>query len=175
MKQAQTSQQWWQEVSKDKEKLHAWLQKQHYGEVQASHRVHALVDQFRLTGNIKEKIETIAKDEARHAAWIKEILNARHIETLPTHEERYWKETMTFTDAIGAFAVAAHAEKMRLSRIEVIANDVTAPWDIREAFVKILMDEVLHEKIFRELTPKEEYERARGFHEKGAESLGLTL
>ena len=63
---------------------------------------------------------------------------------------------------------------MRLERIRVIAQDETAPVDIRETFVKILKDEVWHEKAFTQLSTTEALNSTLGDYKLGREALGLS-
>jgi rubrerythrin len=170
-----TSAQWWQEVKSNPAKLNAWLQKQHWGESLAAQRVAMIKVKFELTPEQAANVDRVAADEAKHAKWIRELLTVRGLHPLSEHAERYWAKALTFRDAIGAFAVAAHAEKMRLERIRVIANDESAPHDIVEVFRKILPDEEAHEEIFRNMTPVAEYEAARANHDAGVRELGLVI
>ena len=71
-------------------------------------------------------------------------------------------------------AVAAHAEGMRLERIRVIADDESAPVDIRDTFTKILKDEVWHEKAFTNLSTPDALGATMGDYKLGREALGLT-
>lgn len=164
-----TSQVWWKEVKNSPEKLAAWLQKQEFGERLAAKRVSELAERMNSA-----PIRKIAKEEGVHAEWVLNLMRVRNIPAITEHPDRYWAHA-TFTNDQEAVAVAAHAEKMRLERITVIANDVTAPYDIVTTFRKILSDETEHEEVFRLLSSKEHYEAARKNHERGASALGLTI
>ena len=170
-----TSLQWWEEIKTDEHQLNAWLLKQHYGEKTAYTRITELQNRV-PDRKSKQILNLIAEQELTHSEWIEGLLTTRNFIPIATHSERYWKETLndslTLTEL---FAVAAHAEGMRLERINAIANDKTAPPDIREVFVKILKDETFHEKAFKALAGEIAYEAARGNHEKGLASLGLVI
>jgi rubrerythrin len=175
-----TSQQWWDEVKSDEMKTKAWLRRQWRGEVTASFRIQRLAKQFTDEESQEHKIlNAIAHQEEQHASWIKELLDARGIEVdgtdIASAENRYWAETLPgIKDFTTGTAVAAHAEGMRLDRIRVIANDKQAPEDIRDAFTKILKDEVWHEAAFTKLSTPEAMEETRHNHRAGLEALGLT-
>ena len=70
-------------------------------------------------------------------------------------------------------AVAAHAERMRLERIRVIAKDNTSPADIRQVFAKILPDEEFHETAFKKMAGQEAMEKTAAAHARGADLIGL--
>jgi rubrerythrin len=71
-------------------------------------------------------------------------------------------------------AVGAHAEKMRLERIEAIAQDPGAPPDVRAVFTRILPEERFHERAFREMAGGAALRAAEGAHELGRLALGLS-
>ena len=171
-----TSAQWWAEVKASPEKFNQWLVRQYTGEVTAADRIVALGETYGATGRQARVLEVIAGQERQHAEWIKELLVARGIDpTIEQAEKRYWAEAMTaIEDLDTGTAVAAHAEKMRLERIEVIANDADAPLDVRETFVKILRDELFHERAFREMSSPEAMARTADKHELGMRALGLV-
>ena len=89
-------------------------------------------------------------------------------------QERYWNITLPGAkDHARATAIAAHAERMRLERIRVIANDPKAPRDIRETFQLILPMEERHERTFRELSTAEALKATESDHAAGMMALGL--
>lgn len=163
-----TSQVWWNETKNNPAAFAMWLQKQEFGERLAAKRVLELAERLNSA-----PIRKIAHEEAKHANWVLSLLKARNIPAITEHPDRYWAEA-TFSNDQEAVAVAAHAEKMRLERISVISADLTAPFDVVKVFRKILSDEVRHEEVFRTLSTSENYEAARGNHERGAAALGLT-
>lgn len=173
-----TSQEWWDETKNDPEKLHAWLQKQYTGEVTAATRIMEFRDKF-ASNNPKasKSLEYIAGQERKHAKWIGELLNNRGYQpVIAEPHKRYWKEALPgIADFETGSAVAAHAEKMRLDRIRVIANDKTAPHDIVEVFRKILPEEEFHERRFRAMSTPEAMQATLANHEAGAASLGLVV
>ena len=91
---------------------------------------------------------TIAAQERTHASWVGQLLQARGVTPqLLDKDDRYWRETLTGIDSLeSGAAVAAHAEDMRLARIEVIASDSDphVPDDIRSVFARILPQERFH-------------------------------
>lgn len=173
-----TSKQWWEEIKADNTKLENWLQRQWRGEVTAAYRILRLASYVDQNSREYKILDKIADQERQHARWIEEILESRGIEVLvddiKNAEQRYWAQTLpSIKDFVTGTAVAAHAEKMRLERITEIANDETAPEDIRSVFKKILVDEVWHESAFRNLSTPEAMAAMSGSHELGKQSLGL--
>lgn len=172
----QTSQQWWEATKNDPDRFNHWLVRQYTGEVTAASRITKLALDFNATGRNAKVLEVIAQQEAQHAEWIKGLLETRGVETvIEPAEDRYWAATLPGIDSLDTgTAVAAHAEKMRLDRIMVIANDPEAPSDVRETFAKILRDELFHERAFREMSSQEALDRTAGNHDLGMQALGLT-
>jgi hypothetical protein len=90
-------------------------------------------------------------------------------------QDRYWQRTVPeVTDLATGAAVGAHAEKMRLQRIEAIANDADADADIRSVFARILPQERFHERAFRSLATPAALAATEGAHELGRRVLGLS-
>lgn len=172
-----TSKQWWDEVKASPEAINEWLQKQYTGEVTAADRIVRLGEQFDANPKAQKILATIAAQEAQHAEWIRALLVVRGINPeVGNAEKRYWAKTLPgIVDFETGAAVAAHAEKMRLERIQVICDDEDAPWDIRYTFKKILKDELWHEKAFRALSTDDALEKTLHGHEEGRESLGLVI
>lgn len=171
-----TSQTWWNEVKQSPTLLADWLVKQYRGEVTAASRIRAFSNKFGPTDKLKHVLEVIAGQEETHASWIKELLITRGlVPSIDNAENRYWAETLPGINSFetGA-AIAAHAEKMRLERIEVISNDEQAPSDIRDTFLKILKDELFHEKTFREMSTSEAMLVTTKGHQLGMQTLGLV-
>ena len=170
------SQAWWEDVKNDDKKLSAWLRRQYIGEVTAAERIKKLSDVFCSNDAIRTMLGLISSQEILHAEWVLELLNSRNITvTVKNPEERYWKAALR---AVGSFetaaAIAAHAEGMRLERIAVIAGDVSAPEDIRNVFMKILKDEIFHEKAFKFMAGNEALEATLNDHNQGRKLLGLV-
>jgi rubrerythrin len=171
-----TSQQWWDEVRVDEAKLNDWLVRQFRGEISAFVRITKFAEEFATEDPVANRIlRTIAGQEQQHATWVLDLLRSRDIDpSVDNAEDRYWSKTLP---AIKSFetgaAIGAHAEKMRLGRIKVIAADETAPNDVRQVFQRILKDELWHEEAFRRLAgPKAMADTAHS-HEAGMELLGL--
>lgn len=166
------SKQWWEAVKQDTNKLNNWLKKQYFGENQAYIRITELSERFD-----NKTLKVIADQEKQHSEWIRDYCLSKNIDISNIqHEERYWKEVnMDFESLEEAAAVGAHAEKMRLERIEVIANDPSFCPDLSDIFKNILKDEIFHERAFKDMTTEELYELNRHNHEKGAEKIGLTV
>ena len=118
----------------------------------------------------------IARQERDHARWIGDLLAARGLRVeVQTKADRYWREVMPgITDLATGAAVGAHAEQMRLERIEAIAADATAPADIRAVFAAILPQERFHARAFAQLATPEAMARTAGAHALGRAALGLT-
>lgn len=172
-----TSATWWAETRADPQRLLAWLLAQYRGEVTAAQRILALRDRHAAPGTRAHRVLTvIARQERDHAGWVGELLRVRGIEPelRGAAEARYWRHTLPgIADLETGCAVGAHAEAMRLSRIEVIAADTSAPPDIREVFARILPQERFHERAFRSLASPDSIERTRDAHELGLRALGL--
>lgn len=154
-----------------------WLVKQYRGESTAAARILAFIDRFVIDDDVKARLALIAEQERRHAMWIKALLRKREIEPSVTDAEtRYWRETLPAIDSFNTgAAVAAHAEAMRLERIHTIVDDVTAPVDVREVFKLILIDEIEHERTFRDLAGQHALDMTANSHERGRAALGLEV
>ncbi len=172
-----TSAAWWERIRSDVNRLHGWLYDQYRGEVTAASRIEALRDRFCAPGNRAYRILTvIARQERDHARWIGDLLAARGLGVeVQGKADRYWREVMPgITDLATGAAVGAHAEQMRLERIEAIAADATAPADIRAVFEAILPQERFHARAFAQLATPEAMARTAGAHALGRAALGLT-
>jgi hypothetical protein len=169
---------WWAATRDDPARLMAWLQAQHRGEVTAAGRIEGLRDRHAAPGSRAYRtLSVIAGQERRHAAWVGELLAARGAapELAGSGEDRYWRRTLpAIADLETGCAVGAHAEAMRLARIEVIAGDASAPADIRAVFARILPEERFHERAFRGLATPGSLAATREAHELGLAVLGLT-
>jgi tRNA isopentenyl-2-thiomethyl-A-37 hydroxylase MiaE len=170
-----TPKQWWKETKADETKLNQWLIKQHRGEVTASKRILDFGEKYAPDSTSHMLLVMIAKEEGQHATWISGLLKKRGL-TPDTEnaEKRYWQATLPeVTSFETGAAVGAHAEWMRLKRIQVICEDDSAPSDIRKVFKKILKDEQFHAKAFREMAGLEALWSTYGAHQRGVELLGL--
>ena len=172
-----TSAQWWAEVKNDPAKFNEWLLKQYRGEVTASQRILEVAMDAENPAQVNI-LYTIANDEAQHAWWVKELLDARGIKVTDDSanaEKRYWATVkQSIKDFSTAMAIAAHAEAMRLERINTIAMDPDAPEDVREVFKRILTDELFHERAFRELAGTEAMADTKANADEGRRVLGLV-
>jgi len=168
---------WWAEVKADPARLMAWLFAQHRGEVTAADRIVVLRDAHAPAGSRAYRLLTVIADqERRHAGWVGELLRARGRApaVVGAAEARYWQRTLPgIADLETGCAVGAHAEQMRLERIEAIASDPAAPRDIREVFARILPQERFHERAFRSLATPDSLAATREAHELGRAVLGL--
>lgn len=173
---ATTTNSWWQATKADPQKLAAWLIDQLRGEATAAGRIRLLRDRFAGDDSARRVLSVIADQEETHATWVKELLAVRGLPTVVVDEpERYWQAPLAgIADFATGCAVGAHAERMRLERIEAIANDVDAADDIRAVFAKILPQERFHERAFRLLAGPDALERTRAAHELGRAALGLA-
>jgi len=124
----------------------------------------------------KNTVEKIAQDEERHAEWVGNLLRVRGLAPEKLDKtERYWDNTIKqITDWDTGCAVAAHAEEMRLERIEAICADPDAPSDIKEVFARILTDERFHAHAFRAFTTDDAMQRTLDGHLAGMNELGLV-
>lgn len=168
---------WWAHTRNDAARLTAWLYDQYRGEVTAASRIEALRDRFAAAGSRAYRVLTvIARQERDHAGWVGELLAVRGLRVVVQNKsDRYWREVVTGIDdlATGA-AVGAHAETMRLERIEVIVADASAPPDIRAVFAKILPQERFHARAFESLATPEAMARTANAHALGRAALGLA-
>jgi rubrerythrin len=172
-----TSAAWWAATRSHPEHLHAWLYDQYRGEVTAAGRIEALRDAFTEPSSRAHRVLTvIAAQERTHAGWVGELLAARGLPVEVTDKpDRYWREVVPeISDLATGAAVGAHAERMRLERIEVIADDPEAPADIRAVFARILPQERFHARAFAELSTAEALDRTKGAHALGRRALGLV-
>lgn len=176
-KPSRDSARWWEETRGDSERLVDWLFDQYRGEVTAAGRIECLRDAHARPGSRAHRVLTvIAGQERRHADWVAGLLKARGLEpeVRGEPESRYWARTLPgIADLETGCAVGAHAERMRLERIEVISADASAPADLRDVFTRILVEERFHERAFRALATPESLERTREAHALGREALGL--
>jgi rubrerythrin len=171
-----SSRQWWEATRDDPARLLAWLADQYRGEATAAGRIEALRDLHAEPGSRAHRILTaIAAQERRHAGWVAELLRARGHEPAPPHDHsRYWREPLAaIVDLATGCAVGAHAEAMRLERIETICDDPAAPPDVCAVFTRILPEERFHERAFRSLATPEALDATRDAHTLGRAALGL--
>lgn len=168
-----TSAQWWAELKTNPDQMVAWLHKQYWGEVGASQRIWSYcIDQ--APEKWVETLKVIAGQEQKHAGWIKDLLANRGLEPGPMHEARYWEKTLGQIDSFeSAAAVAAHAEDMRLERIETIAYDAQSPADIRKVFQDILKEERFHAAAFKKMAGSDAMAATLEAHIHGREAIGL--
>jgi hypothetical protein len=172
------SRRWWAGVRDAPERLAAWLLDQLHGEATAAGRIEQLRDAFAPAGSRAHRVlSAIATQERAHAAWVAELLRARGIKA-PARRgkpERYWSQTLPgIADLATGCAVGAHAERMRLARIEAIAEDPHGPPDVRGVFARILPQERFHERAFRALATPEALAATRERHALGVAVLGLV-
>jgi rubrerythrin len=176
-----TSQAWWAATKSDSKALEQWLRDQYRGEATAGPRIEALRDAFAEEGSRAWRVLTvIATQERKHASWVAELLRARGLAVgVEDKADRYWARVVpAIGDLATGAAVGAHAEAMRLERIEAIASDGAAASsslaDVVGVFRRILPEERFHERAFRALAGSEALARTRGAHALGREALGLA-
>lgn len=173
-----TSTSWWQRIKRDPARLHGWLYDQYRGEVTAADRIETLRDTYCERVDRGYRVLTvIAAQERDHARWVGELLAARGLDVAVINKpDRYWTRVLPgITDLETGAAVGAHAERMRLERIEAIAADPTAPVDVRQVFAAILPQERFHARAFAQLSTPEAMARTADAHALGREALGLTI
>ena len=170
------SQTWWQATRDDPSRLHGWLYDQYRGEVTAASRIELLRDRFAEPGSRAYRVLTvIAAQERDHAEWVGDLLAMRGLDPeVGDKPDRYWRQVLPgISDLETGAAVGAHAETMRLERIETIASDPQTPSDIRAVFARILPQERFHARAFASLATPEALARTALAHELGREALGL--
>jgi rubrerythrin len=172
-----TSNEWWALTRSDPAALRRWLRDQYRGEATAAVRIEILRDAFAAPGTRAHRVLTvIAAQERKHASWVGELLAARGLPAVVEEKaERYWPCVVgSIADLETGAAVGAHAERMRLERIEAIAADTSAPDDVRCVFARILPEERFHERAFRGLAGDVALRRTASAHALGREALGLS-
>ncbi len=172
-----TSATWWAATRSNERRLHAWLYDQYRGELTAADRIAGLRDAFAEPGTRAYRVlSAIAKQERAHASWVGELLAARGlVREVQPKPDRYWREVVPeITDLATGAAVGAHAEQMRLERIETIAADPEAPADIRRVFARILPQERFHARAFASLSNDVALRRTARAHALGRRALGLV-
>lgn len=175
-----TSQEWWNEVKNDPVKFNEWLIKQYRGEVTAVNRIRVFKENFATRERDRIVLDQIINQEIQHANWILDLLESRAVRPalwlFEEAEKRYWKDVLPGIESFETgSAVAAHAEKMRLERIRVIAGDEDTPDDVRDVFKRILSDEEFHTLAFTVMSSPDALEATRHDHERGMEALGLVV
>jgi Rubrerythrin len=171
------SQIWWAKTRDDAALFTAWLYDQFRGEITAAGRILGLRNKFTEPGTKAHTTLTIIADQERmHAEWIADLLRMRGLPVeVQTKNDRYWPAALqSITDLATGAAVGAHAERMRLARIKVIAGDQFAPADVRETFNRIMAQERFHERAFRDLATPEALAATIDAHELGLQALGLN-
>lgn len=172
------SQTWWDETKNNERLLVDWLMNQYHGEATAAIRIREFIDKFATKNSYHFfLLENIARQEEDHAKWVGSLLEARGVSAqLLLKTDRYWTETLPqITSFETGTAVAAKAEAMRLERIRTICWDDESPADVRSVFLRILPQEVQHEKTFRHLTTTAALNAVNPGHLAGLEALGLML
>jgi len=170
------SKEWWKKTKASPAELIRWLKAQYHGEVTAAKRIRELILIYPSNPKWKDTVELIAQQEEKHAEWVGGLLESRGYDPkILDKKERYWEKTVKqIVDWDTGCAVAAHAEKMRLERIEAICADEDVESDIKEVFGKILVEERFHEHAFRSFTTDEAMQRTLDGHLAGLNELGLT-
>jgi hypothetical protein len=172
-----TSQEWWTALKGNPEAFRSWLLDQYRGETTAAGRIESLRDRHASASPRAARVlSVIADQERQHAEWVGALLGARGIAVeVQDKPDRYWVRTLpAIADLATGCAIGAHAERMRLERIEAIASNPEAPEDVRRVFARILPQERFHERAFRYLAGPAALEATRTAHELGREVLGLA-
>jgi hypothetical protein len=121
-----TAASWWASIRNDPAKINAWLLDQYRGEALAAVRIAMLRDRFPASQKAARVLSIIAGQEQEHARWVAGLLEARGLPVVVADKRaRYWdaQALELIADFETGCAVGSHAERMRLERIEVIAND----------------------------------------------------
>lgn len=169
-----TSKEWWDRTKASPATIVEWLEKQFHGEVTAADRIERYCTSKAPTHWVAT-LQRIAADERKHAGWIADLLTVRGV-TAERREknERYWSAVSTVDKSFeNVTAIASHAETMRLERIRVIAEDESAPEDLRGTFTRILQDEVFHEQAFRRMAGERAMQSNAALANEGRAALGL--
>lgn len=177
IKTPRTSATWWTATKATPDRLARWLLRQYVGEMAAVNLLSELLIKYGHDATDAEwqTVHKIMCQEATHARWVKDLLDARGLkpEANASTDRRYWAEVLpNVTSFAEAMAAGFHAEAMRLERIEVIAADPDAPADIRKVFQRILPHEKWHAEMFDVMRRGRELTR---YHERGLQALNLIL
>ena len=178
MKNLETTQQWWDRVSSSETEMINWLKAQYHGEVTAGKRIMDSKVDYHISPLEEKIISSIASDEYKHAAWVKQLLIDRDITPeILKKEERYWNEvlpkvleenTFTYICAVGHLA-----ETMRLDRISLLASDSRFS-DIAKVMSNIYPDEIFHARAFKLMSTEADITKASEFHNIGMNAIGLV-
>lgn len=176
-KQPETTKEWWNRVSNSPTEFADWLKAQYHGEATAEKRIRGAITRFNLKGTKAKLIKAVADDELKHTKWVAELLKARGITPrILKKEERYWNEVLPEDNNISSFryfcAIGHLAETMRLDRISLLASNDRFK-DIADVMKAILVDEVFHARVFKELSTKKLIKHAQKFHDIGKNAIGL--
>lgn len=171
---------WWAKTKADPDAFHTWLTKQYIGECTAEVRIRNIA---KMANNPIHSVilDRIADDEAKHAEWVADLLMwykvALPVIDIEASQQRYWKEVLpSISSVFDAYAVGAHAETMRLSRIQAIVDDTAKdPYyeKVWVVFSGILPDEQFHAKAFAVMAGPEALSKNLPNHQRGLEVLGL--
>lgn len=170
-----TSAQWWNEVKNSPQLFNDWLVKQYRGEVTAAKRIREVVVKFSPGEKVTRILEEIASQEESHASWVLQLLHNRGITPSTANaENRYWREVLpAAVDLQTTAAIGAHAETMRLERINVIVADPQTPFDVQEVFAKIQKQEIWHAAAFAKIAGEMAMKATKYTEEQGRAVLGL--
>lgn len=183
--QIETQSEWLQRVESIPAEFKSWLIRQYHGEVRATNEIIKLADDLTnaMQGSnadvapVVALLVHIANDEANHAKYIAALLDLYGY--TPDEQEpngKYWEQSMKGVQSFDdIFAVGAHAEAMRLSRIEAVMNSKVFDETVCKVFARIYEDEKNHVEWFRSLCSDEAFERMSEHHKDGLNALGLVL
>lgn len=171
-----TSREWWLATKSSEAAMNDWLVRQVIGEREAAARIEQFIlANEGLPATVVRAVRKIAADERRHASMVQKLLDTRGVSADENHSARYWPQVVSAA-TLGpkeACAVAAHAEKMRLERLRVIAADTDAPADVRSCFKSILADEEWHERVFRQAAGSDAMAATLSAHLNGTAAINL--
>ena len=170
----QTSEQWLNSVKNNKEKFNTWLAQQWLAEVKASHEIKILADN--AEDKHKKILLRLSNDENKHANLLRSLCEKRGLSIAKESTDRYYNtvEVQALTQD-ELYAIGYYAEGMRLSRIRAICNDSEMALDIKESFIVILKDEIMHERAFGRIASSTSLVKMKNKHDLGVAALGLTL
>lgn len=175
---SKTTEEWWAETKADPEKLAHWLRRQYVGEMAAVNLLSELLITYGNQATEQEwhNVHKVMCQEATHAKWMKQVMDGRGIspEEGASTDRRYWAEVKPAVKSFAEGCAAGyHAEKMRLERIRIIANERDPEYnDLATVFSNILPHEEWHEEVFDEMRQGRELTQ---YHTKGLEALNLLI
>lgn len=160
------TEQWWDMLLNDEEKLHRWLIKLLWVEKGGfdDYSIRAL--QFPHTHEQKLILRKIALDEEKHSRMIEFVLRDRGITEFPNDQPSSYWGTMfeNIKDVTDYAAASAYGEIAAANRFSFLVNYPFTPDDLKDLFSNILPDEQFHVTALTEIAGKGKMNKFRNLH-----------